>query len=105
MTISHTWGVNNLEYADTDGLTKVVNQVNWTCFSDDGAGHVWNNDGSTRMDAPNPDSFTGYDTLTETDVLAWLGAEFIAATEAVNAAAIQKLIDAESTASGTGVPW
>ena len=105
MTIKHAWSINSLEYADKDGLTSVVEQVNWTCASDDGAGHVWNNNDSTRLGAPDPDTFAAYDTVTEANVIEWLGDEFKAATEADNEAAIQKLIDAESTASGTGVPW
>jgi hypothetical protein len=105
MTLSHTWTVNSLEYADAEGLPKVVNQVNWTCFSDDGAGHVWNNNGSARLEAPDPDTFEAYATVTEADALSWLGDEFKAETEAVNAAAIQKLIDAEASSAGAGVPW
>jgi len=105
MPISHTWTIGSLEYADADGLSSVVNQVNWTCASDDGAGHVWNNNGSTRLEAPDPDTFDAYAGLTEADAIAWLGDEFKAATEAVNAAAIQKLIDAETASAGTGVPW
>jgi hypothetical protein len=105
MTVSHTWTINSLEYADAAGLASVVNQVNWTCFSDDGAGHVWNNNGSTRLASPDPDTFEAYAGITEADVMVWLGDEFKAATEAVNAAAIQMQIDAESAASGVGVPW
>lgn len=105
MTITHTWSINSLEYADADGLASVVNQVNWTCFSDDGAGHTWQNSGSSRLEAPDPDTFEAYAGLTEADALTWLGDEFKAETEAVNEAAIQKLIDAETAASGVGVPW
>ena len=105
MTISHNWTINSLEYADADGLSSVVNQVNWTCFSDDGAGHAWSNNGSTRLEAPDPDTFEAYAAITEADVLSWLGAVFITDTEAVNAAAIQKLIDAETTSAGSGTPW
>lgn len=105
MTISHSWAINSLEYADADGLVSVVNQVNWACFSNDGAGHTWQNNGSTRLAAPDPNTFEAYAGITEADVLAWLGDEFVAATEAVNAAAIQKLIDAEASSAGTGVPW
>jgi len=105
MTVKHTWNINSLEYADADGLAAVVNQVNWACFSDDAAGHTWQNLGSTRLDAPDPDTFSAYDTITEADVIAWLGDEFIAATEAVNAAAIQMQIDAETSSAGVGVPW
>jgi len=106
MTITHTWSINSLEYADKDGLASVVNQVNWVCVSDDGAGHVWRNDSPPkRLDAPDPDTFEAYAGLTEADALAWLGDEFKAATEAVNAAAIQKLIDAETASAGVGVPW
>ena len=105
MTISHNWTINSLEYADADGLASVVNQVNWTCASDDGAGHVWNNNGSTSLEAPDPDTFEAYAGLTEADVLSWLTDEFKAETEAVNEAAIQKLIDAETASAGSGVPW
>lgn len=105
MTISHTWTIDSLEYADAAGLSRVVNRVNWTCFSDDGAGHTWNSDGSKTVGTPNPNTFTAFDTLTEADALAWLGDEFKTATEAVNAAAIQKLIDASASSAGTGVPW
>ena len=106
MPISHTWTINSLEYADADGLVSVVNQVNWTCFSDDGAGHTWSNDSPpVRFTTPNPKTFTDFDTLAEADVIAWLGEEFIAATEAVNERAIQMLIDAELCEAGVGVPW
>jgi len=105
MPISHTWTINSLEYADAAGLASVVNQVNWTCFSDDGAGLTWQNSGSTHLEAPDPDVFTDYDALTETEVLGWLGASLIAATEAANVLAIQKLIDVEVTNTGAGVPW
>ena len=105
MTITHTWTINSLEYTDVDGLAKVVNQINWVCFSDDGAGHTWNNNGSSRVGAPDTDTFTDFETLTEADVIEWLGADFIAETEAVNEAAIQKMIDAETANAGAGVPW
>jgi hypothetical protein len=105
VTISHTWDIISLEYADTDVLVRVVNHINWICISHDSAGHTCSKNGSKQLDAPDPDSFTPFDTLAETDVLEWLGDEFIAATEAVNAAAIQKLIYAEASSAGTGVPW
>jgi len=105
MTVSHTWTINSLEYADKYGLTSVVQQVNWACISDDGAGHIVGKDGFTRLAAPDPDKFTDFDTLTEVDVIAWLGVDFIAEQEAINSAAIQKLIDAEAEAAGAGVPW
>ena len=105
MTISHAWTINSLEYADAEGLSSVVNQVNWACVSDDGAGHTWSNNGSTRLEAPDPDTFEAYAAITEADVFSWLGAVFITDTEAVNAAAIQKLIDAETASAGVGVPW
>jgi hypothetical protein len=105
MTISHTWSIGSLEYADADGLASVVNQVNWVCASDDGAGHTWQNSGSTLLEAPDPDTFEAFAGLTEADALRWLGEEFKAETEAVNEAAIQKLIDAETTSTGVGVPW
>ena len=82
MTISHTWVIDSLEYADADSLTSVVNQINWTCVSDDGEGHVWNNNGSTLLPAPDPDTFEAFAGLTEADVLEWLGDEFRAGIEA-----------------------
>jgi len=106
MTISHTWDINSLEYADADDLPSVVNQVNWICTSDDGAGHTWRNDNPPkRLNAPDPGTFEAYAGLTKADVLSWLGDDFKAATEAANEAAIQKLIDAEASSAGVGVPW
>jgi len=105
MTISHTWNINSLEYTDVADLASVVNQVNWTCFSDDGAGHTWQNNGSTLLSAPDPDTFEAYAAITEADVLSWLGVVFITDTEAVNEAAIQKLINDEASSAGVGVPW
>jgi len=105
MTISHSWTISSLEYADAAGLASVVNQINWACSSDDGAGHTWQSNGSTRLEAPDPDTFKDYAGVTEADVLVWLGDVFKAGTEAVNEAAIQKLIDAEASSAGTGVPW
>jgi len=103
--ITHTWNIDALEYADVGNLTKVVKRAKWLCVSDDNAGHSVNSDGSVPLDLPHHDVFTDYDALTETEVLGWLGASLIAATEAANVLAIQKLIDAEVTNTGTGVPW
>jgi hypothetical protein len=104
MVVSHTWNIVSLEYTDADGFARAVNQINWVCVSDDGAGHTWYNDSPPkRLDAPDPNNFTPFDTLTEATVIAWLGVDFIAEQEAINSAAIQKLIDAE--AAGVGVPW
>ena len=105
MTITHTWSVKSLEYADTGDLASVVNHAKWVCFSDDGAGHNWQNTGSTNFAAPDHSNFTAFDTLTEACVLSWLGDEIVAGTEAVNVMIIQKLIDDEASNAGTGVPW
>ena len=106
MTVSHIWTIKSLEYADAAGLASVINQVNWVCVSDDGEGRVWRNDSPPkRLDAPDPATFEAYAEITEANVIEWLGDEFKAATEAVNVAAIQKLIDAETASAGVGVPW
>jgi hypothetical protein len=105
MTISHVWFVKSLEYSDTAKLSKVVNRVNWTITSDDGAGHVWSRGVSSPVGIPNPNTFTDFETLTEEYVLGWRTPSFIAAQEALAAADIQVLIDAETAAVGVGVPW
>jgi hypothetical protein len=105
MTVSHTWNVASLGYADASELSSVINQIKWVCVSDDGAGHTWYSDGTKHLGAPDPDSFSDFDTLTEADVLVWLGDGFIAEQEAAHEAAIQMNIDAETSSAGVGVPW
>jgi len=103
--INHVWTINSLKYSGVGNLAKVVNQISWDCYSDDGAGHVTGRSGITQADPPNPVDFTTYNLLTEHAVVSWLGDEFIAEIEAMNEKALQALIDAEVTNTGTGVPW
>jgi hypothetical protein len=105
MTISHTWSVAFLEFADADGLASVVNRVNWVCSSDDGNGHSRVKPGSTSLNSPDPASYTAYVDIIEADVIAWLDDSVTAEAEAQNEAAIQRLIDAEASNAGFGVPW
>ena len=105
MSIIHKWAIKSLEYEDTAEFARVVHKINWSCFSDDGGGHTWSNEGSTRLAAPNSQSFKAFSTLAEADVLKWLSADLIAETEAIGAAEIQKQIAAALTNAGVGVPW
>jgi hypothetical protein len=105
MTISHVWTIDALEYADANGIDRVVNKIKWACFSDSGTGHTYNDPGTTIVGPSNPDNFVPFGALTEATVIAWLDPCFIAKIEARGASAVQKLIDAELSDAGVGVPW
>jgi hypothetical protein len=58
------------------------------------------------LEAPDPDSFTGYADISEADAIAWakaaIGEEQVTAYEASVASQIEL---SKNPVSGTGVPW
>jgi hypothetical protein len=102
MTTTFTWAVANLERQTPDG---VVFTVHYTVNADDGtysAGAY----GSLGLEAPEPDSMTPFDSLTEEVVVGWVkdkfGEEKVAAIEQ----ALQAQLDEKhAPTKQSGVPW
>ena len=97
MTTNITWVVNNLERQASDGLVTVVH---WGATATDGdfSASIIN-----TLQVERGDSFTPFNSLTETDVLAWV-------KEAVGQEnveqALQNMIEAQKNpVKLTGMPW
>lgn len=53
-----------------DGLTNVIETVNWTLAASDGK-YAASCYGSVNLDAPSPASFTPYENVTQDQVMEW----------------------------------
>lgn len=72
MTITNTWGVQQLDcYPEEDGETDVVFTVHWTLTGTDGTyqGYVY---GSQAVPVDPEASFTPYADLTQEQVIGWV---------------------------------
>ena len=101
-----TWTVSTMERTLTDGaLSDVVTILHWQCTDSDGD-HSGRCYGTVGLEAPDADSFTGYDSITHEQAVGWakasLGDEAVAAYE-------QSIKDqialSKAPVSATGVPW
>ena len=69
-----TWTVSTMErtLSDSDsGLENVVNVLHWQCTDSDGD-HHGRCYGTVGLEAPDPDSFTGYDSITHEQAVDWV---------------------------------
>jgi hypothetical protein len=77
MAVTHTWSVNNqLQTRTQDGLSEVVFSVVWNLSSEetvDGTTYSISsaNQLSLNTDNLNPDTFTAFADLTESQVVGW----------------------------------
>lgn len=72
MTTKYEWKVGQLEVAPSkDGLTNVVQSVDWTYSASDGD-CVVSTQGQTVLSDPDKSTFVEFEKLTENDVLMWL---------------------------------
>ena len=72
MAITYTWDVKTMDTAvSEDGLSDVVKIIHWryTAQEETYFATVY---GTIGVDAPNPDQFTPFDSLTEEQVISWV---------------------------------
>ena len=110
MAATFTYSISQTDFVlSEDGLTNVINNLHWRCDASEtsgGSDYTAGDYGTQSLAAPDPSSFTAYDSVTEADCIAWLKAAM--GTDAVTAleASLQAQIDLEITpTTGEGVPW
>ena len=110
MAATFTYSISQTDFVlSEDGLTNVINNLYWRCNAAEtngGKNYTAANYGSQSLAAPDPSSFTAYDSVTEANCIAWLkaamGADAVTALEA----GLQANIDLQITpTTGEGVPW
>ena len=92
-----TWTINNLERQTSDGLVTVVH---WGATATDGdyAASIVN-----TLQLERGDSFTAFEQLSESQVLAWV--QDAVGKDTVEAA-LEQMIDAQKNPiSQSGLPW
>ena len=110
MTATNTWTIAQADFVlSEDGLTNVINNLHWRCDAaetNSGSDYTAGNYGTQPLAAPNSDSFTAYDSVTEANCIAWLktamGADAVTEIETSLQAQIDKQ---KSPTTGKGVPW
>ena len=110
MAATFTYSILQTDFVlSEDGLTNVINNLHWRCDAAESSGgkdYTAGSYGSQGLAAPDPSTFTAYDSVTEADCISWLKAEM--GDDAVTAleAGLQAQIDLEITpTTGEGVPW
>ncbi len=110
MAATFTYSISQTDFVlSEDGLTNVINNLHWRCDANEtngGKDYTAGSYGTQSLAAPDPNSFTAYDSLSEADCIAWLkaamGDDAVAALEG----GLQAQIDLEITpTNGTGTPW
>ena len=102
MSTTFSWNIANLERHTADG---VVFTVHYTVNAEDGT-YSTGAYGSLGLEAPEPDSMTSFDSLTEEIVVGWvkgnLGDEKVAEIET----ALQALLNEKhAPTKAAGLPW
>ena len=110
MAATFTYSISQTDFVLSEGgLTNVINNLHWRCDAAEtsgGSDYTAGSYGTQGLAAPDPSSFTAYDSVTEADCIAWLKAAM--GTDAVTAleASLQANIDLQITpTTGEGVPW
>ena len=110
MAATFTYSISQTDFVlSEDGLTNVINNLHWRCDAAEtngGKDYTAGSYGTQGLAAPDPSSFTAYDSVTEANCIAWLKAEMGADAVTALEAGLQANIDAQITpTTGTGVPW
>lgn len=110
MAATFTYSIPQTDFVlSEDGLTNVINNLHWRCNASEtngGKDYTAGAYGTQGLAAPDPSSFTAYDSVTEANCIAWLkaamGDDAVAALEG----GLQANIDAQITPTeGHGTPW
>ena len=110
MAATFTYSIPQTDFVlSEDGLTNVINNLHWRCDAAETSGgkdYTAGSYGTQGLAAPDPNSFTAYDSVTEANCIAWLKAAM--GDDAVTAleASLQANIDLQITPTeGHGTPW
>jgi len=110
MAATITWTISQTDFVlSEDGLTNVINNLHWRCNASETSGgkdYVASSYGTKGLAAPDPSSFTAYDSVSEADCIAWLKAEMGADAVTALETGLQANINLQITpTTGEGVPW
>ncbi len=110
MAATITWTIPQTDFVlSQDGLTNVINNLHWRCNASEtngGKDYTAGSYGTQGLAAPDPSTFTAYDSVTEANCIAWLKAEMGDDAVAALEAGLQANIDLQITpTNGTGTPW
>ena len=76
MALTYTWAIKSLKKQDDPSaeLDDIIVQTYWECTGTDADGNSGTFSGATPFepDQVDPDNFTAYEALTETQVLGWV---------------------------------
>tara|TARA_A100000171_G_scaffold52254_1_gene69763 strand:- start:183 stop:497 length:315 start_codon:yes stop_codon:yes gene_type:complete len=102
MAIEYTWTVGNTEYETTSGSKGIVT-LHWRCTAVDGDHSVSSYGTTSHTPDPSDSSFIAYDSVTESNCIAWVQAQIDKdATEANLSKGIDNL---KNPPTASGVPW
>ena len=59
------------------GLEKVIESIHWRYQAEDAEGNIADVYGSVGLEAPEADSFTAFEDLTQADIEAWLESKLV----------------------------
>jgi len=110
MAATFTWTISQTDFVlSKDGLTNVISNLHWRCDAAETSGGKDYTDGSygtQGLAAPDPSTFTAYDSVSEADCIAWLKAEMGDDAVAALEAGLQANINLQITpTNGSGTPW
>lgn len=74
MALTYTWTLKSLKKTDADGLEGVIVGTTWECKGTDEDGFSGTFNGATpfNLNDVDPDNFTPYEELTQSQVLSWI---------------------------------
>ena len=111
MALTYTWSLTSLKKRTVGDLNDIVVQTYWQKKGVDADGHEGTFSGATPFDPSkvDPDNFTSFEELTESQVLDWIKSVVVGSYEQHVHEQIQKQIDDKKnpvTEVNTGAfPW
>ena len=110
MAVTNTWSIAQCEYVlSEDGLTNVINLLHWRLNAEETDNEVTyhaSSYGTQNLGDPDPDNYTLYSEVSESDCISWLHAE-------MGEEQVQSLLDSvaanielqKNPVDGHGTPW
>ena len=110
MAVTNTWSIAQCEYVLSEsGLTNVINLLHWRLNAEETDNEVTyhaSSYGTQNLGDPDPDNYTPYADVSESDCISWLHAE-------MGEEQVQSLLDSvagnielqKNPVDGHGTPW
>lgn len=112
MANTYSWTINALDtYPTQDSLTDVVYNIHWALTAtsdqtdDEGVAYSATSIGTQTVGAPDADSFTAFDSLTQADVEGWLEASDLDITALKDGLDSRVSEQIAPTSETKDVPW